>query len=74
LIILIILGEEYRTTGKITVSYILTLMLLDSRREDKRFWTERQQAMPEFNLLLIFPWIRFWFVIDVPKYLNCATF
>jgi hypothetical protein len=26
------------------------------------------------NLLLNFSWIRFWFVIVVPKYLNCATF
>ncbi|PNF16879.1 hypothetical protein B7P43_G06072, partial [Cryptotermes secundus] len=30
----------YRTTGKIIVLYILTFMLLDSRREDKSFWTE----------------------------------
>jgi hypothetical protein len=26
-------------------------MFLDSRREDKRFWTKWQQALPEFNLL-----------------------
>jgi hypothetical protein len=32
------------------------------------------QTLPEFNLLLISSWIRFWFVIVVPKYLNCATF
>jgi len=25
---------------------------LDRRREDKRFWTEWQQALPEFNNLL----------------------
>jgi hypothetical protein len=31
------------------VLYILTF--LDSRREDKRLWTEWQQAFPEFNLL-----------------------
>jgi hypothetical protein len=28
--------------------YVLIFMFLDSRREDKRFWT----ALPEFNLLL----------------------
>jgi hypothetical protein len=28
-------------------------ILLDSRREDKRFWTAWQQALPEFSLLLI---------------------
>jgi hypothetical protein len=27
-------------------------MFLDSRREDKMFWTEWQQALPEFNLFL----------------------
>jgi hypothetical protein len=49
-------------------------MCLDSRREDKRFCTEWQQALPEFSLLLISSWIRIWFVIIVLKYLNCATF
>ncbi|PNF33937.1 hypothetical protein B7P43_G06018 [Cryptotermes secundus] len=52
LVILIILGKEYkvvrdqvshpyRATSKIIVIYILIVMFLDSRREDKRFWTER---------------------------------
>jgi hypothetical protein len=50
-----------RTTGKIIVLYILIVMFLDSRREDRRFWTEWKQALPEFNLLLISSWIRFWF-------------
>jgi hypothetical protein len=31
-------------------------MFLDNRREDKMFWTERQQALPEFYVLLIFSW------------------
>jgi hypothetical protein len=53
--------------------YVLISTFLDSRREDKRFWTECQQALPELNLL-ISSWIKFWFVTVVPKYLNCATF
>jgi hypothetical protein len=32
--------HTYRTTGKILVSYILIFTFLDSRQEDKRFWTE----------------------------------
>jgi hypothetical protein len=43
------------------------------RREDKRFWTEWQQAFPEFNLLLISSWMSFWFVSVVHKYLNFVT-
>jgi hypothetical protein len=61
-------------TGKIIVLYILIFKFLVSRREDRRFWTEWQQALPEFDLLLISSWIRFWFVIVVPKYLNCVAF
>jgi hypothetical protein len=33
-----------RTTGKIIVLYIIISKFFDSRREDKRFWTEWQQA------------------------------
>jgi hypothetical protein len=53
---------------------ILIFMFLDSRREDERFWSEWQQASPQFNLHLISSWIKFWFVTFVPKYPNCATF
>jgi hypothetical protein len=50
------LGEKhvshpYRTTGKITVLYILMFKFFDSNREDRRFWAEWQQALPQFNLL-----------------------
>jgi hypothetical protein len=34
------LSHPYRTTDKIIVPYILIFMFSDSRREDKRFWTE----------------------------------
>jgi hypothetical protein len=33
-------SHPYRTTGKIIVFYIPIFKFLDSRREDKRFWTE----------------------------------
>jgi hypothetical protein len=42
-------------------------MFLDSRGEDKSFWTE-------YRFLLIYFCIRFRLVIDLPKYWNCATF
>jgi hypothetical protein len=35
-----LVSHPYRTTGKIVVSYIRIFMFLDSRREDKWFWTE----------------------------------
>jgi thiaminase len=46
---------------------------LDSRREDKRLWTEWWQAFSDFSLLLISSWMQFWTVSVVTKYLNFAT-
>jgi hypothetical protein len=40
-------SHPYRTTAKIIVFYILNIMFLNSRREDKRFWTEWQQTLPK---------------------------
>jgi hypothetical protein len=39
--------------------------LLDSSREDKRFWTEWLQPLPKFSLLIPF-WIPFWFIV-IPR-------
>ena len=47
---------------------------MDSKLEDQRFCTEWQQAIPQFNLLLISSWIEFWFVKVVSKYLNSSSF
>jgi hypothetical protein len=32
--------HPYSTTGKTVVLHVLTFTFFDSRREDKRFWTE----------------------------------
>jgi hypothetical protein len=36
------------------VLQISILKLSDSSQEDRRFWTEQQQPLPEFNLLSLF--------------------
>jgi hypothetical protein len=51
--------HPYRTTCKIIVLYILIFMFLDSRREDRCFSTRRQQALPEFHLLVISSLLKF---------------
>jgi hypothetical protein len=66
--------HTYKTTGTIIVLHILIFMFLDSRWEDKRFRTEWLQALPEYSLLLISSWIKFWLVTVVAKYLNCRMF
>jgi hypothetical protein len=46
-------SNPYTTTRKMIVLYILIFILLGNKWDDRRFWTEWQQAVPEFNLLLI---------------------
>jgi hypothetical protein len=60
----------HKTTLKIIVSYILIFMFLDSRREDKKFWTEWQQALHEFHVVLISSRIKFWSITFFPQYLS----
>jgi hypothetical protein len=49
------ISHPYRSTGQIIVLYIPLVMFLGSRWQDKRFWTDRQQALPEFNFLFTYP-------------------
>jgi hypothetical protein len=53
---------SHHTTGKIIALHILIFKFVDSNREGRRFWTEWQQALLEFNLLLISSWIKFAYV------------
>jgi hypothetical protein len=42
-------------------------MFLDSRQEDKRFWTEWWKALPEFSLPLIPPESDFDVLLSFPN-------
>jgi hypothetical protein len=40
-----------------------TSVSISERWEDKRFWSERQQALPKFNLLLTSLWMQFYLLL-----------
>jgi hypothetical protein len=61
-------SHPFKITRKIIVLYIANFTFFDRRREDKRFWTEWYQPLPEFNLLSISSWIKCWSVTIVHKY------
>jgi len=44
-------SHPHKTEDKIIVLYTAVLTLPESKREDKRFWTEWRQAFPEFRPL-----------------------
>jgi len=66
-------SQPYKTTGKLMVLYILVLIFVDNRQENRRFCTEWYQAFHDFNLTLISSLMEYGFVRDVPKYVNCST-
>ena len=66
-------SHPYQTTRNVIVLYILVFKFLESKMEDKIFYTERQQALPEFNLFLISSWTEFRFITVTNKYLKCST-
>ena len=57
---------------KLQFCIALMFIILDSKLKDKTFCTERQQALPHFNLHLTSSWIGFWSVQIVPTYLNSS--
>jgi hypothetical protein len=46
-------ASHHKTTGKVSILYILIFIFLDGKMEDKRFWTEWWQPLSEFTLLFI---------------------
>jgi hypothetical protein len=66
-------SHSYKTTGEISVLYILIFTFLYSKPEDMRFFIKWQQASPEFNLLLISSAMKLLSVSIVPTYLNVTT-
>jgi hypothetical protein len=65
--------NSYRTTGKITVLSMLIFRFLDSRWEDRSFWSEWQQALQGFNLLISSS-IKFWSVTLTPNIWTVTPF
>jgi hypothetical protein len=58
---------SYRTTSKIKVLYILIAMFFYVRREEKRLWTEWQQALPELDLSKFLPQSNFDLLLSFPS-------
>jgi hypothetical protein len=60
-------SHPYKTTCKFIVLYVLIFMFFNSRQKDESFWTEWQQALPEFRLLVTTSWIRFCLLLSFPN-------
>jgi hypothetical protein len=52
-------SHPHKTTGEITVLFILILICLDSKLEDKSFYADWQPACPLLSLFLFYFWIKF---------------
>lgn len=64
-------SRPYKTTGNVIV---LTLTFLNSKREDKEFWTKWHQIFPESNRLIISSGSKLLFVSPTPRNLNFPIF
>jgi hypothetical protein len=68
-------SHPYRTTAKIIVLHILIFMFLDGRRERRQKLLEWMvRALPEFNILLISSWLKFWFATVVRSQIHTTKF
>jgi hypothetical protein len=47
------ISHPYETTVLIIVLCTSVLKFVDTKREEKRYWTDWYEAMPEFNLLFL---------------------
>jgi hypothetical protein len=67
-------SHQYKSTSKIIVLPILISRFAGKRRrDDKRLWTEWQQAVSKFKVVLIYPWIQFC-LLPFPRILYFVTF
>ena len=67
------ISHPYTTMDKIIVLCIVRFIFLNSILENKSFYLEWYQTLPEFNLFLISSWIQLEFVSVIPIYLNFAA-
>ena len=66
-------SHPYKTTGKTIVVCILIFIFLKSKLNETGCCTEWQQAFSDFNLLLIYSSIEFWYAKVFAKYLKSST-
>jgi hypothetical protein len=64
---------RYAVFSSLLPLYPLIMNFFERRQEYTIFWNEWQQAIPEFNLLLISSGVQFWFFTILPKYVNSDT-
>jgi hypothetical protein len=46
-------SNPYKTRGQVIAMYILIFTFLYSKQNERKLWSEWQQAFPKFDLLLI---------------------
>jgi hypothetical protein len=63
-----------KVQANFAVLFVLIFTFLESRRDDKMFWTEYQQALPELNFSLISSQTKFRFATVFSKCSKCTAF